>query len=339
MSITDVRGWLRRSWRGEGGSLGGLLRTALLPAEGLYRSAVSVRNQCYDRGILSAVRPSIPVISVGNLAVGGTGKTPLSACLVSHLAESGRKPALVLRGYGSDEVRLHASWNPDALLVVDPHRARGIARAAEMGADVAVLDDAFQHRRARRDVDIVLLAAEHGTPSALLPRGRFREPLGALTRAHVILVTRKTAEASEALQLEAEIAAAAPRARRGRIRFRVSGWTDLEGSPVEAPTGEVLVVSSIGEPESFLEMVRCQGSGPLEAFPFPDHHDFSETDVARIVSAARERTVVTTEKDAVKLDRFSHALPASYVLRIRPEWESGREEVMALIWDVLGEDR
>lgn len=337
--MRGVAGGLRRMWRRENGWLGGLLRTALLPAEGLYGSVICVRNRFYDRGIFGAVRSPIPVISVGNLAVGGTGKTPFSAWLVSQLSESGKRPALVTRGYGSDEVRLHASWNPDALVVVDPRRARGVALAAERGADVAVLDDGFQHRRLWRDIDIVLLAAEHGTRNPLLPRGPFREPIGALARAHVILVTRRTADTSESVRVEAEIGAAAPRAVRGRIRFRVCGWTDLKGSPAEKPKGDVLVVTSIAEPESFLEMVRSEGLGPAEAFAFRDHHEFTEADVARIRGLARQRDLVTTEKDAVKLSRFSDILPDSYVLRIQPEWESGQDEVMALIHGVLGEER
>lgn len=332
------RGWIRRLWRGEEGLLGAVARTLLFPAEGLYRLVISVRNQCYNFGIFPDEKLSIPVISVGNLAVGGTGKTPISAWLVSQLSKSGRRVALVIRGYGFDEVDLHSSWNSDALLVVNAQRARGIDQAVAMGADVAVLDDGFQHRHVQRDVDIVLLAAEHGIQNALLPRGLFREPIDALNRAHVILVTRKTAEVTEALQLEAEIAKVAPCAKYGRIHLRVSDWTDLEGSPVVAPRGDVLVVTSIAEPESFLDMVRSEGLDPVITFPFPDHHEFSETDVLQIRNASRNRTLVTTEKDAVKLRRFSRPLPHCYVLRIQPEWESGREEVMALISGVLGEN-
>jgi len=332
------RGWIRRLWREEEGVLSAAVRTLLLPAEGFYRLVVSVRNQCYDLGIFSGERPAIPVISVGNLAVGGTGKTPISAWLVSQLSKSGRQAALVIRGYGFDEVGLHTSWNSDSLVVVNARRARGIDQAVAMGADVAILDDGFQHRRVHRDIDIVLLAAEHGLGNALLPRGLFREPIAALVRAHVILVTRKTAKVEKALRLEAEIANVAPWARRGRIHFQISDWTDLEGSLVEAPKGDVLVVTSIAEPESFLDMVQSEGSSSAVAFPFPDHHEFSEDDVLRIGDAAQNRTLVMTEKDAIKLRGFSRALPLSYVLRIRPEWESGREEVMALISDMLGKE-
>ena len=331
-------GWIRRLWRGEEGLLGAVARTLLFPAEGLYRLAISVRNQCYHFGVFPDEKMSIPVISVGNLAVGGTGKTPISAWFVSQLSKSGRQVALVIRGYGLDEVDLHSSWNSDALLVVNAQRARGIDQAVAMGADVAVLDDGFQHRHVQRDVDIVLLAAEHGIQNALLPRGLFREPVAALTRAHVILVTRKTAEVAEALQLEAEIAKVVPWAKYGQIHFRVSDWADLVGSSVEAPKGDVLVVTSIAEPESFLDMVRSEGLDPVITSSFPDHHEFSETDVLQIRGAARNRTLVTTEKDAVKLRRFFHLLPHCYVLRIQPEWESGREEVMALISGALGEN-
>jgi tetraacyldisaccharide 4'-kinase len=170
----------------------------LLPAEALYRGAVHLRNRCYDLGILPESESSIPVISVGNLAVGGTGKTPVASWLITQLTAMDHRPALVTRGYGADEILLYGVWNHDARVVIQKSRTLGIAEAAREGATVAVLDDGFQHRAARRDVNIVLLAAEQGVEGALLPRGRFREPSSALSRADAIVITRKVATRGEA---------------------------------------------------------------------------------------------------------------------------------------------
>ena len=333
--MTSLQAWLRRVWGGEAGLLGGIVSAVLFPVELLYRGVIGIRNRGYDLGVLPTTEPPIPVISVGNLAVGGTGKTPFSGWLVSRLAEMGRRPALVARGYGSDEVRLHRAWNPDAVVVVDPQRLRGVALAAERGADVAVLDDAFQHRAIGRHVDIVLVAAEHGARRALLPRGRLRETIRSLARADAVVVTRKTATRAEADPIGGHIEHVVPGVL-AQISFEAAAWTDLEGSVVSPPHGEdLLAVTSVAEPEPFQEMVRDQTSSAIESLAFRDHHVFRQTDVRRIVREARGRAIVTTEKDAVKLKDFSKMLPPTYVLRLRVTWESGYDDVMALIEDAL----
>ena len=333
--MTSLQAWLRRVWGGEAGLLGGIVRAVLFPVELLYRGVIGLRNRGYDLGVLPTTEPPIPVISVGNLAVGGTGKTPFSGWLVSRLAEMGRRPALVARGYGSDEVRLHRAWNPDAVVVVDPQRLRGVALAAERGADVAVLDDAFQHRAIGRHVDIVLVAAEHGARRALLPRGRLRETIRSLARADAVVVTRKTASRAEADRIGGHIEHVVPGVL-AQISFEAAAWTDLEGSVVSPPHGEdFLAVTSVAEPEPFQEMVRDQTSSAVESLAFRDHHVFRQADVQRIVREARGRAIVTTEKDAVKLKDFSKMLPPTYVLRLRVAWESGYDDVMALIEDAL----
>jgi tetraacyldisaccharide 4'-kinase len=328
-----LRAWLRRLWNGNAGVLGVIVGVLLLPLEVFYRGAVALRNRAYGSGILPTNDPPIPVISVGNLAVGGTGKTPFAGWLVARLGEMGRRPALITRGYGSDEVQLHRTWNPNAILVVDPQRFRGVALAAERGADVAILDDAFQHRAIQRHVDIVLIAAEHGTRRALLPRGRLREGVGSLARADVVVVTRKVASRAEANRIaeEAELKGVC-----GHVVFEIAEWTDLEGVPLSPPQGEdLLAVTSVAEPESFRQMAAVQTSGAVEDLAFPDHHDFREIDVRRIIKEANGRSIVITQKDAVKLKEFSSTLPRTYVLRLRLVWESGLDHVMALIEGVL----
>ena len=308
----------------------------LIPTEALYRGAVLLRNRCYDLGFLRQSASGIPIISVGNLAVGGTGKTPVASWLISRLTMTGHQPALVTRGYGADETLLYAVHNPRTPVVVRKSKIEGVAQAVREGAVVAVLDDGFQHRAAKRDVDIVLLAAEQGTDGPLLPRGRFREPLSSLSRADAVVVTRKVASEEEARATGRLALCKAPNAVLGQIHLREDVWTALEDYPgVEAPAGppagDLLAVSSIAEPDGFHEMVRSKGSGAVESMAFPDHHPFSTDDVRRIRERAAGRSVVITEKDAVKLSPFSQELPRTYVLHLRVAWDFGQDAVMELI--------
>ena len=311
-----------------------------LPGELLYRGAVFLRNRCYDVGIFPESESGIPVISVGNLTVGGTGKTPITSWLISHLTTMGHRPALVTRGYGADEVLLHEIRNPGVSVVVKKSKIQGVSRAVREGATVAVLDDGFQHRAAKRDVDIVLLAAEQGAEGRFLPRGRFREPLSALSRADAIVITRKVATQHEACALGRLALGRAPEAALGQIHLQEDVWTELEGDPpaeVHAgpPGGDLMAVCSIAEPDGFHEMVRSKASGVVECMAFPDHHPFSDGDVRRIIERAGGRPVVTTEKDAVKLRTFSKELPETYVLRLRVAWDFGQDAVMELILRAL----
>ena len=293
--MTSLRVWLRRSWDGQSGPLGRLVIGLLLPTELLYRGAVVLRNRCYDLGLLSQFESRIPIISVGNLAVGGTGKTPVASWLITRLVTMGHRPALVTRGYGSDEILLYEVRNPGVPVVVQKSKVKGVAQAMREAVDVAVLDDGFQHRAAKRDVDIVLLAAEQSTEGPMLPRGRFREPLSALSRADVIVITRKVATQEAASVMGRLAIGEAPQAVLGQIHLVGDVWTELEDDPhidphIDAhdgpPVGDLLAVSSIGEPEGFHEMVRSGASGVVECMAFPDHHPFSHKDVCRIVERA-----------------------------------------------------
>ena len=337
--MSGLESWLQRSSQGEAGPPGHVANVLLFPLEVAYGSAVALRNRLYDHGLLSASESPIPVISVGNIAVGGTGKTPLAAWLVRQLESRGRRPALVTRGYGTDEVALHRLWNPDAIVIADPDRVRGVALAAQRGADVAVLDDAFQHRRIGRRVDVVLCAAEHGTRAALLPRGRLRESFRSLARADLLVITRKVSTSAEAERVGARIGAHSPGVVRGQVRFKAHGWVDLEGAAETLPDGDLMAVSSVAEPQPFLEMVRAETGGRVGSLAFGDHHVFSEVDIQRITRDAEGCTVVTTEKDAVKLRTFAQALPPVRVLRLEVEWESGRDALTELVDRALERER
>jgi len=164
-------------------------RAALWPAERLFGAAVGLRDLLYDAGWLRTEPTAIPAISVGNLSVGGTGKTPVAAWIARGLADRGAQPAVVLSGYADDEPRVHRLLNPDVPVFAGADRVRAIADAAAAGARMAVLDDAFQHRRACRVADIVLVNADRFSGRArVLPAGPFRERLDALHRATLVVV-------------------------------------------------------------------------------------------------------------------------------------------------------
>jgi tetraacyldisaccharide 4'-kinase len=271
------------------------------------------------------------VVSVGNLSVGGTGKTPMAGYLVRRLAEMGRRPALVARGYGEDELLLHRRWNPGAPVVADPDRVAAAARAEKEGADVIVLDDGFQHRRLHRDLDLVILSAEQGLPGRLLPRGPFREPSSALARAHHVVVTRKTSSEDEAGALAREVRRLFDTLPVARVRLGPGDWIDLEGAPASPPEGSVLAVCSIGSPETFGGLVsEALGQEP-ELMAFPDHHRYSRDDVGSIARRSGSRPVVTTEKDAMKLAAFPELPPGTRVLPLDPVFEEGEDEFLAAV--------
>lgn len=341
MSGDPLRHWVAEWWAGRGGVAGRLLSGLLLPTEAAFRAGVALRALGYRHGWLRVERAPVPVISVGNLAVGGTGKTPISAWLVRLLAEMGRSPALVLRGYGEDETLLHRELNPDVPVFVAERRIQGARAAASAGRDVVVLDDGFQHRALFRDLDVVLVAAErwHGS-RRLLPRGPWREGEQGLARADVVLVTRKSASEEAAASVERDLRAFAPGALivRGHIAPRfllplhpgAGCETDLATLRGES----VLAVSAIAEPEPFAGHLREVGA-EVELWAFPDHHEFSERDVRRTRQRAAGRRVVVTSKDAVKLRPLTdRALPA-WVLTQQVVIESGAKEFRERLARVL----
>ena len=171
---------------------------ALTPLSWLFGAATGLRNLCYDLGVLRAIPLGLPTVSVGNLSVGGTGKTPVSAWVAAELIRLGARPAILLRGYGADEQLVHERLNPSVPVIADADRVAGAARARAVGATVLVLDDAFQHRRAARDVDLVLVATEQSGAHRLLPAGPLREGRASLRRASVLVLTRKSASLAEA---------------------------------------------------------------------------------------------------------------------------------------------
>ena len=323
-----------RWWDGEGGTVSSLLRLLTLPLEIGFRGASGLRNRMYDSGALPLQRAPVPVLSVGNLSVGGSGKTPFAAWLVRGLRARGEKPALIVHGYAEDELVLHRRWNPDCLVMAEQDRAYGAWKAARRGATVVVLDDGFQHRRLARDLDIVLVPFDTPATLRLLPRGPFREPLSALARADMVAVTEK-GSGGRAPDLEGRLA---PFVNEPPMRVALvpDCWTELSGDPADAPGGDFLAICGIGDPEGFVRTLRQATGRDGELLAFPDHHDYTWGDILEIESRMRGRTLVTTEKDAVRLEAFAGELPGVLVLHLRVRVLEGEEAFWRKIEGVLG---
>lgn len=317
---------VERLWHGRG--LGAIAARALLfPASALFGAVVGMRNRRFDGG--HGVEPvALPALSVGNLTVGGTGKTPMAAWFTQALRRAGARPAVVLRGYGDDEWRVHALLSPEAPVVTDRDRVRGILLARTHNADCVVLDDGFQHRRAARVADVVLLSADTWDGAVrLLPTGPFREPLVALRRATVVVVTVKTATEQQVAATRAAIRAVAPdvlQAVVGLVPDRLQAVEAGEQLDAVGPSSHalawlsgraVLAISAIANPAPFEAGLRAAGA-QVDGRRFADHHEFSSDEVAALVSAVPPSGVaVCTLKDAVKLaPRWPRAtVPLMYV--------------------------
>lgn len=342
-----------RMWRGEAGLAGRALGVVLLPAEGIWRLTTRIRDRRFRR--TGGVRvEGVDVISVGNLAVGGTGKTPVAAWLVDVLMDLGRRPVLLLRGYGDDEARLHGIWHPDVAVLAGADRVESARRARVGGADSAVLDDGFQHRRLARSLDVVLFAAEDPVPGPVMPRGPYREPLSALRRADVVIVTRRSDEAADARACAEELQAGGfvrEATVVAGLRLAVERVVSLEDfaegrvvaqSPQRAVDGSrgpaaesngpgegrgALVLTAIARPDAFARDVERITGGPVEMHAFADHHVFTLDDVRRVRARTEERPIFVTAKDAVKLTDHADELGEVRVVTQRLVWDWGEEEV------------
>jgi tetraacyldisaccharide 4'-kinase len=313
-----------------------IARAALMPPSWAYAACVAARNAAYDRGWLRSHQLALPSISVGNLTVGGTGKTPVSAFIAARLAELGARPAIVMRGYGEDEAMVHERLNPEIPVVIAADRVRGTEEARTTGRSVVVLDDAFQHRRAQRDADIVLLSADRAGPVRALPAGPWREPLTSLKRATMIIVTRKSASTLRARELLSQARRFAPQAAAAIVHLaadRIIGCLSGESLDLAALRGKtILAVAAIGDPRAFSTQLSDAGAR-VELAAERDHHAYSAADAAALATrAARADFVICTLKDAVKLTPlWPRKAPPLWYLSQRVVVESGAAELDAIL--------
>jgi tetraacyldisaccharide 4'-kinase len=235
-------------------------------------------------------------------------------------------------GYAPDEPELLRSWTPDIPVIIDRDRVHAASRARGLGATVVVLDDAFQHRRLRRDLDIVLVSVDRWSRvRRLLPRGPWREPATALTRAHLIVAVRKAADADRAELAARELASVSGRPVV-RAWLRADRW-QRAGESVAAPDEPVALVAGVADPAAFAANARAAGARIETEMIFPDHHAYSASDTARIRAA--DRPIVTTAKDWIKL-RHDIDPGLAWVLAQTVVIEAGHEELDAALARVLG---
>ena len=331
---------INRVWESSA-PLARIARAALVPASLIYAAVVAMRNAAYDRRWMRAHELALPAVSIGNLTVGGTGKTPVAADIARRLAARGFAPAIVMRGYGSDEALVHARLNPDIPVIVGADRVRGVAAARAAGRTVAVLDDAFQHRRAKRNADIVLLAADVAGPVRPLPAGPWREPLESLSRASLIIVTRKHASPVRARVLLAHARRFAPIAGGAIVNLaadRLVAW--LSGETVDTVTlrgKRVLAIAAIGNPGAFAAQLGEAGAA-VELVAERDHHAYSAAEAGGLARrAAGADVVVCTLKDAVKLGPvWPREAPPLWYLSQRVVVESGEAELDRIFATLTG---
>lgn len=294
-------------------------------AEPLYRAVIARRNLGFDAGRRVTKLP-VPVISVGNLSVGGTGKTPMVERIVEWLREEGFRPAIAMRGYRaragqrSDEEAQYAARFPDTPIAASPDRLAALKPVlARSAADCVVLDDGFQHRFIARDLDIVLVDATRSPfDDRCLPAGWLREPVESLRRAGMVILTHAESAGAAALdELRARVRALAPStplhaSRHEWWRVRVAASLGSSSYHAEEP-GEwlrdrpVVIACGIGNPGPFINAVRSRGARVLGVIEAPDHHEWRRTDLADVRARLKQQpsgALVTTEKDFVKFARL-----------------------------------
>ncbi len=301
------------------GPLPSVVRAGLTLLSWPYRLAVLLRNYYYETsGAVTDV--GVPVISVGNITTGGTGKTPFVAALFQKLVEMDRRPAILLRGYkaaageSADEtVELALAIDCDRI-VQNPDRIAGAEEALRcFEADALLLDDGFQHRRIARDLDIVLVDATRPFGYGhLLPRGLLREPPSSLARADLIAVTRCDRVPPTVLaHLHERLGRFAPGTPVVEGRHRPTALVGLDGSVRHLPgpvPESVVCVAGIANPESFAATVNALGSQVVATRWWPDHYRYTPRDLAALGELARQHdaeAVITTCKDMVKLRALS----------------------------------
>lgn len=353
-------------WSPRPGLAGALLVPPLAAAEAIFRAGAALRSRLYDRGALQTRRAGAPVISVGNLAVGGAGKTPVVIAVAERLLARGRRVAVLSRGYGAarrdarvvadgtrlllgaweggDEPVLLARRLPGVRVLCGPSRAE-LARSAvdDLGADALLLDDGFQHRALARDLDVVVLDASAPFGNGrLLPAGPNREPRSALRRAGLVWLSR--------------VDQADPRELAGLrdLAWEATGRAPVESehAPVEVTDGSlsrgadpgtlrgrrVLLLAGIARPAGFRRTLAALGAEVVAERLHADHHRFAPAELEeafRAAAAAGCDAVVTTEKDAVRIDAAHAGDPRLRVVRIEARILRGAERLDAALDAVL----
>jgi tetraacyldisaccharide 4'-kinase len=312
-----------------------------------YALTTRLRNACYERHIFPTHRVEVPVISVGNLTLGGTGKTPFVCWLGEWFRGRGARVGLVSRGYRSpagvpnDEALELAQRLPGVPHVQDRDRVRGAHQAIRQhGCEVLVLDDAFQHRRLHRDLDIVLIdALEPFGFEHVFPRGTLREPLSGLARADVVALSRSDAvDPATRHAIRSRVCSIAPGAHWLEIAHQPSHLLSAQGTcqPIDSLSGQsVAAFCGIGNPQGFRHTLQAPGCELADLRVFPDHYRYGPEDIGLLRRWAESllgiTAVVCTHKDLVKIGLPTLGPHPLWAVAIRIELRVGQEELEILL--------
>lgn len=306
----------------------------------IYFLGIVARRVLYVLRIFRPEKVPLKVVSVGNITLGGTGKTPFVIALAGIYKENlRREPTVLIRGYGWDEQAMLKKNLPDNPILVGESRVRSAHKAIKLyGSDTSILDDGFQHWEMHRDLDIVLIDSRNPFGNGqLFPRGILREPVSSIRRAHVVVFTKVNRAAVDTDAI------------KSRLRNIKSGLIFLEA--VHAPAHfyetrtrkvhslafvkgrKVMLLSSIGDPGYFEETVKSLGAAVAGHIVFPDHHNYRKKDAERIMKICEEKSfdiIVTTDKDMVKLGRMSLSLGPHTLVTLMVEMRilKGKEELI-----------
>lgn len=306
-------------------------RPSLMPLAVLYGAGTRLRQEAYRRGWFKSRRLNRPVISIGNLTFGGSGKTPLVSAVAEKLLRNGYKPAILTRGYRrergadllalepqpgkapdsrkvGDEPALLARALPQVPIVICADRYRAGRFAEEhFHVDSHILDDGFQHLALKRDIDVVAVdVTQDLMHEELLPAGRLREPVSSLERADIIVLTRT--EIQDAAPMERQVGLVNPKALVFHCSTELQGLIELDGlrsvSPGENQSKRICAFCAIGNPSAFFSDLRRWGFHSVSELTFRDHHAYNAEDIERLNRLARDKgaeALVTTEKDFMNL--------------------------------------
>jgi len=301
----------------------------LPPLSALYSAVTRTRLALYERGTFHTTKLDRPVISVGNMTVGGTGKTPLVEWVAKALASNGKKVCILTRGYGRQNAERQVIVSDGQAILATPAEAGDepyllatnlLGQAAVIcnadrisagrdaievfGTECFVLDDGFQHLRLARDLDIVTIDATNPWGGGqLLPYGRLREPLSGLKRAYCVVLTRCN-QVKDLAPLRNQILDLIG----GRYLFE----STMQPRRPPHPDGPVAAFCAIGNPQSFFTQLKAEGYTLAVETVFRDHHTYTQKDIDELIRTATRagaKTLITTAKDAVKLHNFTFLLP------------------------------
>ncbi|HLW70932.1 MAG TPA: tetraacyldisaccharide 4'-kinase [Candidatus Binataceae bacterium] len=350
-----------RLWEPGVSGLRAPLWAALTPLAALYAGALGLRAQWWR---VMADSSPVATVSVGNLTLGGNGKTPFTLFLARRLRTHGHRIAIVSRGYGRDNqhgpmlvadggkllLPISAAGDEPAMMARAFDGPIAVARrrldainllVARGPLDAIILDDAFQHRRLRRDLDLLLVGARRGFGNGwLLPAGPLREPRSAIRRADAIVEVSPawadacTIASRDRAGLEGLPSLRATLTPHALIQASPHGWSE---SPLELNGRRVVAVCGLADPQGFRAMLEHLGAKIVKAFAYPDHHRYRPEDWREIVAAAPAADlVITTEKDLIKLEGFSPQPAALYAVRLKVAMDDADEaRLLAMVAEVI----